>query len=66
MMTNEPQAIECLSQLYKKVTGSAILGVQNATNKKNAVRQSFDVASGKIRYSYLLGLIPVFGYKVDL
>jgi hypothetical protein len=51
---------------YKKVTGSAILGVQNATNKKNAVRQSFDVASGKIRYSYLLGLIPVFGYKVDL
>jgi hypothetical protein len=51
---------------YKKITGSAILGVQNATNKKNAVRQSFDVASGKIRYSYLLGLIPVFGYKVDL
>ena len=51
---------------YKSMTGSAILGVQNATNRKNAVRQSFDVGSSTIRYSYLLGMIPVFGYKVDL
>lgn len=51
---------------YGKMTGSAILGVQNATNRKNQFRQSYDAAIGKIRYSYLLGLIPVFGYKVDL
>jgi hypothetical protein len=51
---------------YGKMTGSAILGVQNATNRKNQFRQSYDVGLGKIKYSYLLGLIPVFGYKVDL
>jgi hypothetical protein len=51
---------------YKSMTGSAILGVQNATNRKNAVRQSYDAGLSKIKYSYLLGMIPVFGYKVDL
>ena len=48
------------------MTGSAILGVQNATNKKNAVRQTYDASLSKIKYTYLLGMIPVFGYKVDL
>jgi hypothetical protein len=51
---------------YKSMTGSAILGVQNATNRKNAVRQSYDAGLSKLTYSYLLGMIPVFGYKVDL
>lgn len=50
---------------YKKSTGSFILGVQNATNQKNRVSQRFDVSRGQIVYNYLLGRIPVFGYKVD-
>ena len=50
---------------YKKTTGSFILGVQNATNQKNPISQRFDVNLGKITYNYLLGRIPVFGYKVD-
>lgn len=50
---------------YKKKTGSLIVGVQNATNRKNPISQRFDATLGKIAYSYLLGRIPVFGYKVD-
>lgn len=51
---------------YRKMTGSLIMGVQNATNRQNPVNQSYNPALGKIQYSYLLGLIPVVGYKVDL
>ncbi len=50
---------------YGKKTGSLILGVQNLTNQKNQVNQSFDPITKQIKYSYLLGLIPVIGYKVD-
>ncbi len=50
---------------YGKKTGSLILGVQNLTNQKNQVNQSYDPVSKQIKYSYLLGLIPVIGYKVD-
>jgi len=50
---------------YKKTTGSFILGVQNATNRKNPISHRFDANLGKITYNYLLGRIPVFGYKVD-
>lgn len=50
---------------YGKKTGSLILGVQNLTNQKNQVSQSYDPVNKQIRYSYLLGLIPVVGYKVD-
>ena len=51
---------------YKNKTGSFIIGVQNLTNRKNAVRQQWDANLGAIRYSYLLGRIPVFGFKLDL
>jgi len=50
---------------YGKRTGSFIGGVQNLFNRKNPVSQSFDPATKQIRYNYLLGLIPVVGYKVD-
>jgi len=50
---------------YNKRTGSAIVGVQNLLNRKNPYSQSFDVALGRIKYNYLLGLIPVIGYKID-
>ena len=50
---------------YHKTTGSLIVGVQNLTNRQNPVSQFYDPAYGKIRYNYLLGLIPVVGYKVD-
>jgi hypothetical protein len=50
---------------YKKTTGSLILGVQNATNRKNPISHRYDANQGKITYNYLLGRIPVFGYKVD-
>jgi hypothetical protein len=51
---------------YSKMTGSFILGVQNALNTKNRVSQRFDAATGRIAYSYLLGRIPVFGFRFDL
>lgn len=51
---------------YQKRTGTVILGVQNLFNRKNPISQSFDPATNKIKYNYLLGLIPVLGYKVDL
>jgi len=47
-------------------TKSFILGVQNLTDRKNPESQYYDVAQGKIRYSYLFRLIPVIGFKVDL
>jgi hypothetical protein len=50
---------------YTKMTGSFIAGVQNLTNRKNPVRQYYDAGIGSIQYNYLLGLIPVVGYKVD-
>ncbi|MCX6205842.1 MAG: carboxypeptidase regulatory-like domain-containing protein [Bacteroidetes bacterium] len=50
---------------YRKMTGSFIAGVQNLTNRKNPVSQTYDPAIGGIRYNYLLGLIPVVGYKID-
>ncbi len=50
---------------YRKMTGTFIAGVQNLTNRKNPISQSYDPAAGKITYKYLLGLIPVIGYKVD-
>ncbi|MEI6263841.1 MAG: TonB-dependent receptor [Sphingobacteriia bacterium] len=50
---------------YGKKTGSLIVGVQNLLNQKNPVSQSYDPISKQIKYSYLLGLIPVIGYKVD-
>lgn len=50
---------------YNKMTGSFIAGVQNLTNRKNPVSQSYDPLIRGIRYNYLLGLIPVVGYKVD-
>jgi hypothetical protein len=51
---------------YKKMTGSLIFGVQNLMNRQNPVNQSYDASLGRIKYTYLLGLIPVVGYKVDL
>lgn len=48
-----------------KTTGSLIAGVQNLFNRKNPVSQSYDPVTQQIRYNYLLGLIPVVGYKVD-
>lgn len=50
---------------YKKMTGSLITGVQNLTNRKNPISQFYDPGMGGIKYNYLLGLIPVFGYKID-
>ena len=50
---------------YRKMTGSLIAGVQNLTNRQNPVSQTYDPAIGGIRYNYLLGLIPVVGYKID-
>lgn len=50
---------------YKKTTGSLILGVQNATNRKNQISHRYDANLQAITYNYLLGRIPVFGYKLD-
>ena len=51
---------------YAHKTASLIAGVQNSTNRKNPVRQSYDPATRQIKYTYLLGIMPVFGIKVDL
>lgn len=51
---------------YANKTASLIIGVQNCTNRKNPVSQSYDSAIRQIKYTYLLGIIPVFGIKVDL
>jgi outer membrane receptor protein involved in Fe transport len=51
---------------FHKMTGSAIVGVQNLTDHKNPIQHSFDPATNSITYKYLLGRIPVFGFKIDL
>ncbi|MES2373231.1 MAG: TonB-dependent receptor [Bacteroidota bacterium] len=51
---------------YTKMTGSLIFGIQNLMNRQNPVNQSYDASLGRVKYTYLLGLIPVIGYKVDL
>jgi len=50
---------------YTKMTGSFIADVQNLINRKNFVSQSYDPVIPGIKYNYLLGLIPVVGYKID-
>jgi hypothetical protein len=50
---------------YTKMTGSFIAGVQNLTNQKNPISQYYDPIMSGIKYNYLLGLIPVIGYKID-
>jgi hypothetical protein len=50
---------------YPGVTGSTILGVQNASNHLNPIRQSYNTTLNKIQYSYLMGIIPVLGYRVE-
>lgn len=51
---------------YGRRTGALIVGVQNLLGHRNPFRQYYDVGSQSIRYSYLLGRIPVAGYRVDL
>lgn len=51
---------------YRKKTGTAILGVQNLTNRKNPVSHSFNAATNTIVYRHLFGILPVFGYRLDL
>jgi hypothetical protein len=51
---------------YTALTGSFILGVQNATNRKNQISRRYDASVGRVTYSYLLGMIPVFGFRFDL
>ena len=51
---------------YTALTGSFILGVQNATNRKNQISRRYDPSVGRVTYSYLLGMIPVFGFRFDL
>jgi hypothetical protein len=51
---------------YTSLTGSFILGVQNATNRKNQISRRYDASVGRVTYSYLLGMIPVFGFRFDL
>jgi hypothetical protein len=50
---------------YGRRTGAFILGVQNLTGRRNPVRQFYDPAVKRIQYGYLLGRIPVLGYKMD-
>lgn len=50
---------------FGKRTGAFIMGVQNLTGRKNPIRHYYDPASKQIRYGYLLGRIPVAGYKMD-
>lgn len=51
---------------YGRRTGALILGVQNLLGHRNPFRQYYDAGSQAIRYAYLLGRIPVFGYRMDL
>lgn len=50
---------------YGRRTGAFIIGVQNLTGRRNPVRHYYDQATKKIQYGYLLGRIPVAGYKID-
>ena len=50
---------------YGRRTGAFILGVQNLTGRRNPVRQYYDPVLKSIQYGYLLGRIPVAGYKID-
>ena len=50
---------------YGRRTGAFIIGVQNLTGRRNPVRHYYDAARKSIQYGYLLGRIPVAGYKVD-
>ena len=50
---------------YGRRTGAFILGVQNLTGRRNPVRHYYDPAVKRIQYGYMLGRIPVAGYKMD-
>jgi hypothetical protein len=50
---------------HNHTTSSLIAGAQNLLNRKIPVSQSFDAVSKNIQYRYLLGFIPVIGYKIQ-
>ena len=50
---------------YGKRTGSFIIGAQNLFDRKNPVRHFYEASKKAIGYGYLLGRIPVAGYKID-
>ena len=50
---------------YGRRTGAFIIGVQNLTGRQNPVRHYYDPAGKRIQYNYLLGRIPVAGYRID-
>jgi hypothetical protein len=50
---------------FGRRTGAFIIGVQNLTGRRNPVRHYYDAATKRIQYGYLLGRIPVAGYKMD-
>ena len=41
------------------------IDLQNATNRKNPIRQRFDTTLLKTYYNYALPIIPIFGIQVD-
>ena len=41
------------------------IDLQNATNRKNPIRQLFDTNLLKTYYNYVLPIIPIFGIQVD-
>jgi len=46
-------------------TRSIILGIQNATNRKNIAYQYFDPELNRINSQYQLGIIPSVNYRVE-
>jgi hypothetical protein len=50
---------------HKHTTSSLVAGAQNLFNRKIPVNHSYDAVSKTVKFSYLLGFIPVIGYKIQ-
>jgi hypothetical protein len=55
-----------IKRMSKSWQLSIISGTIFLIHRNDPVNQSYDAYLGRVKYTYLLGLIPVIGYKVEL
>jgi hypothetical protein len=49
----------------KRATWTISVDMQNVTNHKNVIRESYNNSTKKIQYSYALPIVPIMNFKVD-
>jgi CarboxypepD_reg-like domain/TonB dependent receptor len=54
-----------LKRQYRRMTSTVNFDIQNATNRANAYRSYYEVASNSIKYSSLIRFTPILAWKLE-